>query len=215
MDESTKAGHSWVQPAESDGPQTVDLWLAVVALLTTGLLAEGASGVFMDPLGWLGLITGALTVLVWLLHLVTTIARRPRRSRSRTGWVVVAIVPVLAAVTFVGVAADVPARVRFELTEPSLGAAAERALAGPITEREDRWNVVLSEAGPITAIGLYQFAEVDRSSSDTVIFLVDSDGILTDAGGFAYRASGTPHVPNAVAIDSLGGGWWVWYEEWD
>ena len=215
MDESAEAGGSWVQPAESGGPQTVDHWLAIAAVLTTGLLAEGASGVFMDPLGWLGLIIGALTVLIWLLHLVTTIARGPGRSRSGGGWAAVVIVPVLAAVTFAGVAADVPSRVRFELSNPALRAAAEHAMAGPITVHEERWSVVRSEAGPSTAVGFYQFAAVDRSSSDTVIFLVDSDGILTDAGGFAYRTSGTPDVPYAVTIDSIGGGWWVWYEEWD
>ena len=62
---------------------------------------------------------------------------------------------------------------------------------------------------------MYSFAAVDRVSADTVVFLVDASGVMADAGGFAFKAAGQPDVPFAVAIEPLGGGWWVWYEEWD
>ncbi len=192
--------------------------LEIMAVLAFALLVEGSSGLFLDGFGWIGLILGFTTFLLWCFQRLGTIFRPRPQGKNRPSWLVRYLtVPALAVLAVALVATGVASSMRYTLSRAALQAAADQAMASPINAPGDRWSdmLVAASSGADMGIGLYSFAAVDRVSADTVVFLVDASGVMSDAGGFAFKATGQPDVPFAVAIEPLGGGWWVWYEEWD
>lgn len=214
----TTAPASGLERHDASLDARLDCALSALALMAFGLLLEGASGLFLDGFGWLGVLLGSIAVLLWSFQrLATAFTRRPTHSRMTPRLVRYLVVPGLALLAVALIVAGIPSAVRFTLSRDALQAAADQALASPLSEPGDRWSGVLVNASSETdeTIGTYRFAAVDHIATGTVVFLVDAGGVLTDAGGFAFNASRQPYVPYAVTVVPLGGGWWIWYEEWD
>jgi hypothetical protein len=69
-------------------------------------------------------------------------------------------------------------------------------------------------------VGLYNVGEVERTANGLRFVLDDS---LLSRHGFAYSQGGEPELTEANYsplwtgswFEPIGGGWWIWWEEWD
>ena len=116
------------------------------------------------------------------------------------------VIPAAMLVVFLVTRTDAPFQTRLDLSRGALDEMAAGVMAGGTTERG--W------------VGLYNIGEVERTANG-LRFEVDDSWLYRL--GFAYSAEGEPKLTEdnysplwaGTGIRSIGGGWWLWTEEWD
>jgi hypothetical protein len=86
----------------------------------------------------------------------------------------------------------------------------------------DQLAVEVMAGGPTNRgwVGLYNVGDVERTANG-FRFVVDDSALYRI--GFAYAAAGEPELTDdnysplwtGATLESVGGGWWFWSEEWD
>jgi hypothetical protein len=116
------------------------------------------------------------------------------------------VIPAAMGLIFLVTRTEVVFQTRLNLSREALDQMAEEVMAGGPTERG--W------------VGLYNVGAVERTANG-LRFEVDDSWLYRL--GFAYSPAGEPALTEAnysplwagTSSESIGGGWWLWTEEWD
>jgi hypothetical protein len=191
--------NTWIRK-RLEGPPGVLFYLATVIAIVVALDANSRASLWMLFLAipfWVGLAA------TWCLRFVAAAGIHRLRLTPRH-WARWMVVPVVLGLVFALTRFDVPFDARLAASRGAMDQAAAEVMAGGSTERS--W------------IGLYPAQGVERIPNG-MRFLIDDSGL--GSVGFAYSATGRP-----ASVDddplwccdfyvSVGGGWWIWYQEWD
>lgn len=187
------------------GPPGVLFWLAVALAIVLGLDTNSRASfgelLWVAPI-WLALAAFWLFRFGWWLWA----HRAQERLRSFAAWL---LVPAAMALVFVMTRFDVPFHLRLALSRGAMDQAAAEVLGGGATDRA--W------------IGLYPVSNVERLPNGMRFVITDD---LLGRLGFAYASDGAPADPGEGTSDdsglwccdqyeSIGGGWYLWTQEWD
>jgi hypothetical protein len=182
------------------GPPGVRLYVLVAIAVALALDANSRQS---DLALFAALPIWALVAAIWLLRFLTT-AWTGRLRLPLRHWLRWFAVPALLGLVFVLTRFDVPFDVRLALSRGAMDQAEAEIWAGGSTDRA--W------------IGLYPVAKVERTLSG-IRFVIDDSGL--GRIGFAYTTELHPEpLPDDPAWSGatfrpLGGGWWLWWQEWD
>jgi hypothetical protein len=182
------------------GPPGVLFYLATAVAILIALDANSRASLkmlfFAFPI-WV--LLGA-TWTFWFVGLAWT-----RRLRFPVGhWVRWIGVPLALGLVFVLTRYNIPFDARLAASRGAMDQIAAEVMAGGSTDRG--W------------IGLYPVEHIERIPNG-MRFLIDDSGL--GSVGFAYAPAGKPLSDDEDPLwccDSyvpLGGGWWLWYQEWD
>jgi hypothetical protein len=142
---------------------------------------------------------------LWLVRFAIA-ASRSRFHMPITDWVRWLFVPAVMGVVFLLTRTDVLFDARFSASRGALDQMATDVMAGGSTDRG--W------------VGLYDVGRIERTANG-FRFVID-DSMLYRLG-FAYSPTGEPSLTedNSSPVwtnagsEPMGGGWWLWTEEWD
>ena len=154
------------------------------------------------------MIAGPIWLLIaaaWLGRFAWTVSRirgqMPLADQVR--WLAI---PVAMGLVFLVTRTDMVFQARLNLSRGPLDEMATEVMAGGSTERG--W------------VGLYNVGAVERTANG---FRFEVDDSWLYRHGFAYSPEGEPKLTEAnysplwagTSTESIGGGWWLWTEEWD
>jgi hypothetical protein len=116
------------------------------------------------------------------------------------------VIPVAMGLVFLVTRTDVVFQTRLNLSRGAMDQMATEVMAGGPTDRG--W------------VGFYNVGEVERTANG---FRFEVDDSWLYRLGFAYSDEGEPELTEAnssplwagTGMRSIGGGWWLWTEEWD
>ena len=158
---------------------------------------------------WVFVVGGVVWILiaaVWCIRLAST-ASRSGLQMPAARWVRWLAIPVAMGLVFVVGLSGMVFGARFAASRGALDQMAAEVTAGGSTERG--W------------VGLYDVGQVERTANG-FRFVIDDSGLSRI--GVAYSTGGEPvftednYSPlweGPFGFESLGGGWWLWAEEWD
>jgi hypothetical protein len=142
---------------------------------------------------------------IWLVRFAWTVfyIHRQMRIAEQVRWLVI---PAAMGLVFLVTRTDVLFQGRLDLSRSALDEMATEVMAGGPTDRG--W------------VGLYNVGEVERTANG---FRFEVDDSWLYRLGFAYSTDGEPELTEAnysplwagTGMRSIGGGWWLWTEEWD
>ncbi len=177
-------------------------WAAFVFLVLAVLgVAWVAWAVSFPGWNWVVLFPVPFSVLAFVLiwAVVTALALasdRPVPGLRLVAWM---LTPVVAIAGFAAVAADVPLRIRLEMSRGSFEQVARDVVAGR------------RQPPPDGRLGFYEISMATRLENG-FSFLVEGSGFI-DPCGFAYSERGEPAVEAAVDLWHITGPWYGWC--WD
>jgi hypothetical protein len=154
------------------------------------------------------LIAAPLWLIVaatWLVGFLV-VARRTRLRMSVADWARWVVIPVAMGLVFLLTRSHMLFDARLSLSRPALDEMAADVMAVGPTDRG--W------------VGLYDVGTVEPTANG-VRFVVDDSALYRF--GLAYARDGEPELTEAnysplwssTGLKPLGGGWWLWTEEWD
>jgi hypothetical protein len=180
------------------GPGLAWLVFYVATLIEAAGLLVAFSGHHFG-LGLLFFGAGLVLAAVWALAFLCTAVARQLHAATLRRWLGI---PAIGILCFALGAADVPLRVRFELSRSELQRAANSVPAGGSHYPGGR------------QIGLFGIRYVHQLSYG-VLFYMDSAGFFYTSCGLAYAANGRPQDRELTLETDLGGGWWYACEYFD
>jgi hypothetical protein len=166
----------------------------VGAVVGTFLAASRPGG---EPLAVV--VAGALWIAVgiaWVIHIARVATRR--EARTRPSWVLLVVIPVIAAGTLVVVGTSLPLAIRFHCSRLAFEEAIADVSRGG--QRDSGW------------IGLYPVQRIDPLGEDQYWIMVSGTGFL-GAGGFVHAPTGTPLLGPEDVVEPVAPGWWAWHTE--
>jgi hypothetical protein len=166
----------------------------------------------LDANSRMSLITFMIAGPIWLVIAAVWLGRFARTVSRIRGQMPLAdqvrwlLIPAAMGLAFLVTRTDVVFQARLNLSRGALDEMATEVMAGGSTQRG--W------------VGLYNVGEVERTANG---FRFEVDDSWLYRLGFAYSAEGAPELTEAnysplwagTSTKSIGGGWWLWTEEWD
>lgn len=182
------------------GPPGVLFYIATAFAIVVALDANSRASF------WMLLVAFPVWVLmaaIWFLRFVGA-AWTERLRFSRRHWARWLIVPVVMGLVFALTRYDVPFDVRLAASRGAMDQVAAEVMAGGSTDR--------------TWVGLYPVQGVERIPNG-IRFLIDDSGL--GRMGFVYSTASQPASLDDSPLwccdsyEPIGGGWWIWTQEWD
>lgn len=190
---------------------------AVVAVGAAGLLVAASAPSWWFPVTVASALVALAGSVIWFFRLVVDAAATGLRPRTNDGdpdrgrranafWAMV-VVPVIIVGAWTHVRADLPLRVRWQLSRSAFVEAVDGDVEIASSGTTGRW------------VGLYEVREIERFD-DAVLFTDARDGFMASTGGFAYLPFGpTDDLVQDAGLEAptfrdLGEGWYAWTASW-
>jgi hypothetical protein len=184
------------------GPPGVFFYLATGVAILIAIDASSRDALWMFVVGAAAWVTIAV---VWFIRFAVT-ASRARLRMPIVQWLRWMVIPVAMGLVFVVGLSGGMFDARLAASRGALDLMAADVMSGGPVERG--W------------VGLYDVGQVERTANG-FRFVVDDSGLYRV--GFAYAPDGKPALTDdnysplwtGATFEPLGGGWWLWTEEWD
>jgi hypothetical protein len=200
-----EATDAWRAP----GPSWVSVGPPGVLLISATCVS---AIVVLDAASRPSLVRFAFGALIWLViaavwfgRFLLTVRRTRKRMPTRH-WIRWLVVPVVLGLVAVSALSGAAFEARLALSRDAM----------------DRLAADVTAGGSVGSgwVGLYEISDPEPTANG-IRYVIDDSGLFRT--GFAYSPNGKPQLTDGnrsplwdfFVVKPVGGGWWLWSEEWD